>query len=55
MDLKEMLIKIIPQTKQEEEIHYTSVPLTLALRKRKFQEEQLKKYDLHKDKICDYE
>lgn len=34
-------------------LSYKSVPMTIALRKRRFEEEQTAKYGLHKDKSCD--
>lgn len=34
-------------------LSYSPVPLTIALRKRKFEEEQLAKYGIVKEKMCD--
>ncbi len=34
-------------------IAYQSVPLTLALRKRKYEEEQYSKYSIKKEKTCE--
>lgn len=35
------------------DLSYTKVPLTLALRKRKYEEEQYSKYGIAKEKICE--
>jgi len=58
--LKNIINKIFPQSQKksiEEEYvsdnPYTSVPFTLALRKRKYEEEQFLKYGLHKEKTYD--
>lgn len=35
------------------DLTYSQVPMTIALRKRKFEEEQLAKYGITKEKSCD--
>lgn len=35
------------------DLSYSPVPLTVALRKRKYEEEQYNKYGIAKDKTCD--
>lgn len=42
--------EIAVETEKKESASYNTVPLTLELRKRKYEEEQLKKYGLHKKK-----
>lgn len=40
--------------RDDESLPYESIPLTLALRKRRFDEEQRKKYNIEKPKKCDF-
>ena len=54
--LKGFLKQIFTKNQQEENIQnssYSTVPFTLALRKRKYEEEQFSKYGIHKEKKCD--
>lgn len=60
--LKSILKKILPENIKMNDIEtenisnssYSPVPLTLALRKRKYEEEQFAKYGIHKEKMYEY-
>lgn len=58
VDFKSIFEKVLPAEKDTEDenvptLSYSHVPLTIALRKRKYEEEQFAKYGLHKEKICE--
>ena len=60
VDFKSIFKKVLPAENEndtEDEnvptLSYSHVPLTIALRKRKYEEEQFAKYGLHKEKICE--
>lgn len=60
-NVKTILKGIVPDSTElssdEEEflphLTYSSVPYTLTMRKRQFEEEQYSKYSIHKEKLCD--
>lgn len=56
--IKDIFSKITYDDKLQEEeysisLSYKTVPMTIALRKRKFEEEQRVKYGIVKEKMCD--